>query len=249
MSCAHRASRLVVVSGWGVSADMLAELYRYWPGPVELISLDNSWVSHCDSVEELAEALLSRYTEPSVWMGWSLGAQVVMEAACQNTGAVSAVITLAGFPRFVADEHWPHGMSADQFEVFRQGLNKDSKQSWRQFLLLTINGAAARQEERRQLKTWLDKGAPISPDNLCKSLEWLQQTDQRSMWSGADVPALHIAGSCDQVVSDWHGSVQTSPSAIEVSMPGMAHWPGGVSAAACRAAIETFVKTLNGRAS
>lgn len=246
MSFASRGRRLVVVGGWGVPVEMLAELYEFWPGLVELVSLDDTLVSCCDSVSAVADQLLSRYTEPSVWMGWSLGAQVVMEAACRDTGAVSAVITLAGFPKFLADERWPHGMSADQFEAFRSGLDKESERYWLRFLLLMISGAAERRVERQRLKGWLDKGPKVSPDNLAKSLEWLRHADQRSLWSHIEFPALHVFGECDQVVPSWADGLETPSSTTEVGIPGMAHWPGGVSASGCRIAIDAFLQSLTG---
>lgn len=77
MSFSRSAGRLVVVGGWGVRVEMLAELYEYWPGPVELVSLDDCLAARCDSVAEVADDLLSLYTEPSVWMGWSLGLRLL----------------------------------------------------------------------------------------------------------------------------------------------------------------------------
>lgn len=246
MSSPQELGRLVVVGGWGVRVEMLEDLYRFWPGRVELVSLNDRLVARCDSVAEVADEILSRYPEPSVWMGWSLGAQVVMEAASRNTGAVSAAITLAGFPKFIADKRWLNGMSADEFGVFSRGLSRETERYWVHFLLLMINGAADGRAERQRLKTWLDQGSPVSPDNLIKSLSWLQETDQRLLWSQIDVPVLHITGARDQVVAIWAGALETPPATTEISIAGMAHWPGGVFADDCSAVIEIFLQSLNG---
>lgn len=240
--------RLVVVGGWGVRVEMLEELYGFWPGPVELVSLGDDLIGCCESVAQVADELLSRYTEPSVWMGWSLGAQVVMEAASRGTGEVSATITLAGCPKFTADERWLNGMSVGEFNVFSRGLRRETDRYWVHFLLLMVTGSAKALAERQSLKKWLAKGAPASPDNLVKSLSWLEQSDQRWLWSQVDVPTLHITGACDQVVATWVGALETLPSSVEVSIPGMAHWPGGVFADDCRVVIETFLQSLEGEA-
>ncbi|MBQ0746954.1 MAG: alpha/beta fold hydrolase [Marinobacter sp.] len=245
MSFPRMAGRLVVVGGWGVRVEMLEGLYDFWPGTVELVSLNDSLIARCDSVADVADELLSRYPETSVWMGWSMGAQVVMEAASRHTGAVSVAITLAGFPKFIADERWLNGMSADEFGVFSRGLNRESERYWIHFMLLMISGAADGRAERQRLKIWLDQGSPVSPGNLMKSLNWLQQTDQRLLWSQVEVPVLHITGACDQVVATWAGALETPPATIEISIPGMAHWPGGVFAGDCRAVIETFFQSLS----
>ncbi|MBU2874845.1 alpha/beta fold hydrolase [Marinobacter salexigens] len=238
--------RLVVVGGWGVRVEMLEELYRYWPGPVELVSLGDHLIERCESVAQVADELLSRYTKPSVWVGWSLGAQIVMEAASRGTGAVSAAITLAGFPKFIADERWLNGMSVEEFSVFSRGVSREAGRYWMHFLLLMINGSASTLSERQRLKTWLGKGSPVSKGNLVKSLGWLEQTDQRLLWSQVDIPVLHITGACDQVVATWAGALETRPSSVEVSVPGMAHWPGGVFAEDCYVVIEKFLQSLEG---
>lgn len=249
MSAPRRGDRLVVVGGWGVRAEMLEELYRSWPGMVEVVSLDDDLITRCDSVVGVADELLQRYPGPSVWMGWSLGAQVVMAAASRNARAVSAAITLAGFPKFIADERWLNGMSEEEFGAFSKGLKREPERYWMHFLLLMINGSANAVAERQGLKTWLGQGAPVTTSNLVKSLKWLERGDQRLLWSRVNVPVLHITGACDQVVSTWAGALETQPSSIEVSIPGMAHWPGGEFADECIAVIEQFLESSHGMAS
>ncbi|WP_309045206.1 alpha/beta fold hydrolase [Marinobacter sediminicola] len=249
MSFPREGGRLVVVGGWGVRAEMLEDLYRSWPGRVEVVSLDDDLVTRCDSVADVADVLLQRYPGPSVWMGWSLGAQVVMAAASRNAKAVSAAITLAGFPKFIADERWLNGMSEEEFGVFSRGLSRETERYWMHFLLLMINGSASALAERQRLKPWLGQGAPVSSPNLVKSLRWLERSDQRLLWSQVNVPVLHITGACDQVVATWVGALETQPSSIEISIPGMAHWPGGVFADECIAVIERFLGSSTGMAS
>ncbi|WP_100638618.1 alpha/beta fold hydrolase [Marinobacter salexigens] len=248
MSALRKGDRLVVVGGWGVRAEMLEDLYRSWPGRVEVVSLNDDLITRCDSVADVADELLQRYPGPSVWMGWSLGAQVVMAAASRNARAVSAAITLAGFPKFIADERWLNGMSEEEFGVFSRGLSREPERYWMHFILLMISGSASAIGERQRLRAWLGQGAPVSSSNLIKSLRWLQRSDQRLLWSRVNVPVLHITGACDQVVSTWAGALETQPSSIEISIPGMAHWPGGVFADECRGAVDQFLGFSNGMA-
>ena len=162
MSSGRVCPRLVVVAGWGVRAEMLSELYGYWPGEVVPVSLDDELLARCHSLSEVTDELLSLYPEPSVWMGWSLGSQVVMEAAARQTGSVSCAITLGGFPKFVADDSWPHGMPEEDFRGFTKGIRRDPQRYWLHFLLLMINGAAKERQERQSLKPWLEKGTLVS---------------------------------------------------------------------------------------
>ncbi|AXS82622.1 MULTISPECIES: alpha/beta fold hydrolase [Marinobacter] len=241
MSSAKVCPRLVVVGGWGVRAEMLAGLYGFWPGEVMPVSLDDELLARCSSVPEVAEELLSLYPEPSVWMGWSLGSQIVMEAACRETGSVSCAITLGGFPKFVADESWPHGMAAREFRAFARGIRQDPQRYWLHFLLLMINGAADEKQERQKLKPWLEKGTLVSNDHLCKSLAWLDAGDQRALWQSLATPALHVMGGQDIVVRPWAGDLEIPVVSRQTVVEGMAHWPGGCSAADCWGAIRSFL--------
>lgn len=241
MSIAGVTPRLIVVGGWGVSVEMLSELYGCWPGEVVPVSLDDGLLSRCHSVPEVADELLSLYPGPSVWMGWSLGSQVVMEAASRETGAVVGVITLAGFPRFVADDEWPSGMPAGDFRAFRQGINRDPQRYWLHFLLLMINGSAREREERQRLKPWLESGPRVTASLLGRSLDWLQSGDQRALWRSLSIPALHIQGERDLVVRSWTDHKAAEVVGSQVTVPGMAHWPGGSYASDCREAVQAFL--------
>ncbi|SNC66674.1 pimeloyl-[acyl-carrier protein] methyl ester esterase [Marinobacter sp. es.048] len=241
MSSCRVCPRLVVVAGWGVRAEMLSELYGYWPGKVVQVSLDDELLVRCRSLSEVTDELLSLYPEPSVWMGWSLGSQVVMEAAARETGAVSVAITLGGFPKFVADGSWPHGMPARDFQAFALGIRRDPQRHWLHFLLLMINGAVDEKQERQRLKPWREKGTLVSHEHLCKSLAWLEAGDQRALWRSLTTPALHIIGERVIVVRSRAEDLSVPASSSHVVVSGMAHWPGGCSASDCWGAMQTFL--------
>ena len=243
MSSCRVCPRLVVVAGWGVRAEMLSGLYGYWPGEVVPVSLDDELLSRCQSLSEVTDELLSLYPEPSVWMGWSMGSQVVMEAAGRETGAVSCVITLGGFPKFVADERWLNGMAESDFRAFARGIRRDPQRYWLHFLLLMINGSADEKLERQRLKPWLEKGTLVSHEHLVTSLAWLESGDQRALWRSLATPALHVMGENDIVVRSWAGDLAVPASSGHAVIPGMAHWPGGCSASDCWEAIQAFFAT------
>ncbi|MEE3170524.1 MAG: alpha/beta fold hydrolase [Pseudomonadota bacterium] len=243
MSSARVCPRLIVVGGWGVPAQMLSALYGFWPGEVVPVSLDDDLLSRCHSLSEVTDELLSLYPQPSVWMGWSLGSQVAMGAAARQTGSVSSVITLGGFPRFVADDDWPTGMSAADFRAFCRGIRQDPDRYWLHFLLLMINGAIEERQERQKLKPWLESGPQVSRSLLASSLDWLVAQDQRDIWRSASVPVLHVLGGRDAVVRPWAEGRDAGIRGRTAVIPGMAHWPGGCSASDCWGAIQAFLSS------
>ncbi len=241
------AGTLVVVGGWGVRCEMLAELYDHWPGETVLVSLDDALMAACDSVADVADTLLARHPEPAVWLGWSLGAQVAMAAAARQTGAVTAVITVGGFPRFTVAEGWNSGMPARDFTHFATGIARDPERHWSHFLWLMVNGDDCERQPRKQLRPWLEAGTPVSGAYLDKGLAWLRSEDQRALWVESTTPALHLLGERDAVVKPWAGWSGIPGCHQAEVIRGMAHWPAGQAAERCQQMMAAFLEEAGGK--
>ncbi|WP_375177603.1 alpha/beta fold hydrolase [Marinobacter mobilis] len=235
---------IVVVGGWGVPATMLQPLVADWPGVVHLATLNSGLVAGACGIDDVAARLLNRLPEAAVWLGWSQGGQVVMSAARQAPDQLQGAITLCSFPRFVASNDWNHGMAADTFRQFHDGLRTDPMRAWKRFLALQVMGGSNEKDGRRSLAPWLASGPPLGIEELETSLEWLAATDQRADWQHPAVPSLHIWGDQDYLV-DSHVADQVSGWGAEVSrVSGMGHWPRGSAIACCQDEIRRFVASL-----
>lgn len=232
---------LVVVGGWGVDAAMILPLFDGWPGEIHLVSLNEPLMTRWHSVADVAAYLLGRYPCPAVWVGWSQGAQVVMAAAAQSGLQVSRVITLAGFPRFVAAPDWPVGMAAKTFDDFRAGIARETSLAWRRFQYLLIHGGDDHRGARQDIQPWLKQGAPMTPASLLRGLEWLEAEDQRGLWQEVPVPALHLQAEQDAVVRSWADFFAPADNSEVVPVTGMTHWPRGQTIDLCRDEIRRFV--------
>lgn len=224
-----------------MDAAMLMPLFDRWPGEVHLVSLTDAVMTRCGSVADVAAYLLDRYPCPSVWVGWSQGAQVAMAAASQSSPQVARVITLAGFPRFVAGTDWPVGMAVEVFDAFRGGVVSHPSQAWRRFLNLLIHGCDDHLQARQELLPWLKLGALVSPANLVRGLDWLESEDQLTLWRKVSVPTLHLQAGKDAVVPSWVGALTPSEAVDVVTVPDMTHWPRGHALTLCRDSIRRFV--------
>jgi len=241
MNAAEPRTPLVIVGGWGVDAAMLLPLFDHWPGEIHLVSLNDVLMSRCGSITEVADYLLMRYPCPSVWAGWSQGAQVAMAAAALSRSQVCRVITLAGFPRFLASSQWPGGMAVDTFEAFREGVARNHVRAWTRFQRLLIHGSTDGSDARRELQPWLEPGPSVSPANLARGLGWLATEDQLSLWSTLPVPTIHLQAGRDAVVQSWKDTFRPAQAADVVPVPDMTHWPRGPALAHCREAIRPFI--------
>jgi pimeloyl-[acyl-carrier protein] methyl ester esterase len=238
---------LLVIGGWGVNAAMLGPVVAQWPGTVHFVSLDDDLLVSSRTVAEAAQTLVRQYPEPSVWLGWSQGAQVAMAAADMPGTPVEKVVTLAGFPRFVADDHWPTGMAPETFEAFRRGMATDPNRAWRRFQQLLVHGVAREDSAtaRRDLGRWLANGPVASEENLERSLDWLAREDQLALWQTLDLPVLHILAEADALVRPWSGDLALPERATVRIIPDMSHWPSGDKAAQCGRILGAFAVNEN----
>ena len=233
---------LIVVGGWGVNASMLGEVVAQWPGPVQFVSLGDRLLGTHRTVSDAAHTLARQYPDPAVWLGWSQGAQVVMAAADAPATPVERVITLAGFPRFVAGDGWPAGMVPKTFEAFRRGLAADPDRAWRRFQQLLIHGCPRNEagQARKELGQWIAGGPVATGARLERGLQWLAEEDQRSLWRRLTRPALHLLAGADALVQPWIADLSVSESATVQVVPGMTHWPTGSKARDCGQALTDF---------
>ncbi|TGN40046.1 alpha/beta fold hydrolase [Marinobacter confluentis] len=242
MTALSDAQSLVVIGGWGVDARMLQAVVARWPGRVHFVSLGDELLSLNQTLSDVALGLVSEYSQPAAWLGWSQGAQVVMAAANLPGTPVEKVITLAGFPRFVAGDGWTDGMAAETFEAFRMGLAADANRTWRRFQQLLIHGCPGEEsnQARKELSRWIKQGPVARSDNLENGLAWLAHEDQRLLWQRLEVPALHLLAGADALVQPWVKHLPVPDSSRVQVMPDMTHWPVGLKAAECGRWLKDF---------
>ncbi|MBD3655258.1 MULTISPECIES: alpha/beta fold hydrolase [Marinobacter] len=238
----------ILLGGWAVEATMVAPVLNDWPGPVTVVSLDEELLLGCDSVSAVADALARRYPGPGLWLGWSMGAQVAMAVAQQHPDQVRALVTLAGFPCFVQTADWPFGMEPALFRQFVSDFADNPARAWQRFLRLQIRGDGQESAARAALTPWLHRGSLLGPEALHKGLTWLAHTDQRKLWREVGIPALHLFGERDPVVSARMAEMVLPPTARAAVISGMAHWPCLGSLDRVRTELTDFVATLPGGA-
>jgi len=247
MTLRPETQALLVIGGWGVNAAMLGPVVAQWPGTVQFVSLNDDLLVPSRTVAEAAQRLVRQYPEPRVWLGWSQGAQVAMAAADIPGTPVQKVVTLAGFPRFVAGDHWPTGMAPETFKAFRGGMAADPNRTWRRFQQLLVHGVAREHSAaaRRELGRWLAEGPVANSEHLAQSLDWLAREDQRTLWRNLDQPTLHLLAESDALVRPWSEDLALPERATVKIIPGMSHWPTAAKAAQCGRMLGAFAVDEN----
>ncbi|MEW8625202.1 MAG: pimeloyl-ACP methyl ester esterase BioH [Candidatus Thiodiazotropha sp.] len=193
---------LVMLHGWGMNSsvwhDFAQRLARHYR--LTLIDLPGHGRSPYGGQEELqswAESCLAVAPEQAVWLGWSLGSMVTLEAVLQAPNRVDGVLVIAGMPRFVTAEDWPHAMKLKTLEQFIELLGDDMSRALERFLALQMLGSDLAVEVLRRLKTRLQERPDPNPEALQAGLELLKHCDLRDRLKGISCPTTWIYGGRD----------------------------------------------------
>lgn len=191
---------LVLLHGWSSDQRVwrpMLEFLRCWAN-VTVLDLPGCapGLSCEDDLDVVCEAVMAATPPRAVYMGWSLGGQLVIALAVRFPQRVTAVLTLCSNPKFVADSTWP-GMNVDAFGQFKQEVEQHPAAALRRFDSLQSAGAPQPRVLRRALQRLRD-GAP--PQLLSAGLTWLEDLDFRIELQALPQPQLHLLAPDDGLV-------------------------------------------------
>lgn len=196
---------IVLVHGWamhsGIWRDFAGQLAKNYQ--VTCIDLPgHGWSEKADSFrfEQISEVLVNAVTDDSCcWLGWSLGATVVLDIARRFPERVNSLVLLAGNPAFTQTAHWP-GINVGLLDDFAEKLNEDCQATLLRFLSLQVNNLPDSKTILRTLKSAVMECEAPDNETLQGGLEILKNADLRPVLSGASVPVSVILGNRDTLV-------------------------------------------------
>ncbi|MDH5821809.1 pimeloyl-ACP methyl ester esterase BioH [Luteimonas sp. RD2P54] len=203
-----RGPAVVLLHGWAMHGGVFAPLVERLAGEFTLHVVDlpghgHSAASAVPLALEAVVAALAPRLPPALWLGWSLGGLVALHAALSRPAAVHGLAMLCASPCFVRDAaggDWRHGMSAEIFADFADGLRRDWRGTLERFIALEAFGSDHAREEVRTLRDAVfARGAPAA-GVMADGLALLQAADLRAALPALQVPSLWLAGRRDRVV-------------------------------------------------
>lgn len=137
--------------------------------------------------------------DPCCWLGWSLGATVVMALARRYPERVGSLVLVAGNPCFLQQPGWP-GMQPAVLDSFAANLQNDAHTTLLRFLSLQVMALPNAKALTKTLKTLVQ--ACAAPDNqtLQGGLGILKDSDLRTGLATINVPVLTVLGKKDSLV-------------------------------------------------
>ncbi len=180
-------------------AEDLSKSYR-----LHLVDLPGHGINHelllpTDTSELVS--LISAQVPPAVWLGWSLGGLIALQAALDRNTEVKQLILLAATPAFVRTDNWPLGMDANLYLRFAAGMKTDSKATLQRFLALVVGGSQDLRFQVRRLRSGLSNAPLPHLQTLLNGLDILLKTDLSRHLPQLDLPVLLVGGERDQLIA------------------------------------------------
>lgn len=196
---------IVLVHGWAMHtgiwrnfAKALAQHYQVTC--IDLPGHGRSETMNPFTLEQMSAALVKAVPDTRCcWVGWSLGAAVVLDIAHRFPERVDALVLLAGNPAFLQTASWP-GMKGKLLDNFAENLQANCQATLLRFLSLQINGLEDSKALLKELKQSVTECAAPSHDTLQAALDILKQADMRPVLSGLKRPVSVILGARDTLV-------------------------------------------------
>jgi pimeloyl-[acyl-carrier protein] methyl ester esterase len=224
---------LVLVHGWGMNngvwqglPDRLRNGCRLHP-----IGLPGHGEARFDadriSLPDWADACLERAPEHAVWLGWSLGGLVALQAARQAPKRIVALVLMTATPRFVQAADWRPAMPAQTLARFHEALIDEPATTLERFLALQVRGSEDARGTLRRLRAALARCPEPDPSALRVGLDLLAEEDLRGPLPDIAAPALWLFGGRDTLVPAGVGARVTllMPGARSSVIDGAAHAP------------------------
>jgi pimeloyl-[acyl-carrier protein] methyl ester esterase len=227
-----RGPPLVLVHGWAMHGGIFAPLRealaeRFTLHVVDLPGHGRS--PERDGSMKLRECAtrIADAVPGGIWIGWSLGGLVALEAALERPLHVRAIALIAASPRFVAAPDWPHGVEHAVFDAFGRDLAHDWRGTVDRFLALECVGSDCARSDLRALRAQVFEHGEPALHGLDDGLRILANTDLRPHLAELECPSLWIAGARDRLVP-WQAmeaAAARAPGGSFVRIDGGGHAP------------------------
>lgn len=206
--------KLVFLHGWATDSSVWKYQAEEFSNDYEVAALDlpghgsnDKWSEPTlkPAIEKVLSTInptshISHPTSRLIGVGWSLGGQVLLEAAANMPGYFKALVLIGVSPCFTAKKDFPFGQSISIAKRMLKDLKKDFTKTMQRFYPLNFTEDELSRPEA-QWFTELYKKPHTKPfrDSAVTALEALLAIDLRDIISDIKIPVLIIHGEKDNV--------------------------------------------------
>ena len=182
-------------------------------------------------------------------VGWSLGAQMVLQSFKQLRNQVAGVGLVSGTPRFTAVEDFPWALASIEADGMAAKLRRNTARALEGFVgRMFVTGELENPELSTRISALLS-AIPVPDTRIAlQSLQALVETDMRSILPDIDVPALIVNGDQDVICLPGASAymAQIIVNSQHIVMPGCGHTPFLTQSFAFDKALTDFRRGICG---
>ncbi len=250
---------LVLVHGWSMSGrvwafqEELADAYR-------LITVDlrghgassapAAGYAFVDFVADLASLFAQLELREATLVGWSMGAQVALQAFPAVRDRLAALVLVSGTPKFAAAADYPYGLPAKEARGMALRLKRDYAKTMGEFFRgMFGEGELPWDHYQQMVRRVVIPGLRPAPHAAMDSLAALNEEDQRPVLPLIDLPTLIVHGDRDTICLPGaaHYMAERIADAQLGIMHGVGHAPFLSRPAEFNAILKDFLRGVYGR--
>lgn len=201
---------VVLLHGWGLNSaiwnDFAHSLRSARPGLV-VHQLDlpgyghNADLPSSSSLIESSQACLSQAPEQALWVGWSLGGLLAMQAALLESARVQGLQLISCTPKFTSSADWLNGVDLTIFKRFCDELANDYQKALTKFLLLQAGSNKGARDLAQTAHASICQLPAPDVKTLGDGIECLAKHDLRKQLANVSVPTQVVSGRLDRVTN------------------------------------------------
>jgi pimeloyl-ACP methyl ester esterase len=149
---------------------------------------------------DLADLLEQLNLTKVVLVGWSMGAQIALQASAELSGRLAGLVLVSATPCFTSSEGFPHGLADNEAGGMRLKVQRNSQRALDGFhTRLFTDGELENHPLSIEIRELLSLISPPDTGAALEALDALMRTDMRHLLPSITVPTLILNGSHDQI--------------------------------------------------
>lgn len=213
---------IVFIHGWATGGFVWKEIIEGLEDSYECVSMGlpshqgaAQWdePSLAPAVRELASLVQGLKDKDVVAVGWSLGAEALIEFSAQNLGALKGIVLVGATPCFTKRQGFPWGQPRALVKRMLMDMKKDPAQTLNRFYRLIFTAHELEMSEAKRFLAGCEKfqgSEDFDHAGVINALEALYRVDLKGSLEKLDTPALVVHGSGDSVAALGAGEFLSS---------------------------------------
>lgn len=201
---------IVFVHGWCMSSAVWRFQFKGLEKSFRLIAPDlrghGQSVIACGSLNfdgfaaDLADLLKSLALSCVILVGWSMGAQIAMQAYNEIYDRLAGLVLVAATPCFSAKPDFQYGLQRNESDGMRKKVGRNVQRALEGFhARMFSDGEFENQQIACQISFLLDSIVPPETSATLAALDSLAAADMRDLLPAIKIPTLILNGDCDKI--------------------------------------------------